>query len=295
MSRHALLDRLRMGGMLMRELTTRAQEPRNQTPSAALGTARILAAMEDGGRIDGRTAAGYLYHSAWISRTLGGCATCVDLGCGTGVQLLQVAAVNAETHFVGVDRCQNLLEQGASNMRRLGLTNVEWVCDDITAPTALHDRAFDAAISTMALHDLVSVAAMTACLKLMQRLVGAKGGIYIEDFARLRSTRSMDFFVAINAPNIPDEFSYLYRASLGAAFTLGELRQIGVELPGTRLYSTFSVPFLVVIKTPDRHTPPAALERLRALRASLGTVQRKDLEDLQRFFGLGGLRGDPFS
>ena len=147
----------------------------------------------------------------------------------------------------------------------------------------------------MALHDLVSVAEMTACLKLMQRLVGAKGGIYIEDFARLRSTRSMDFFVAMNAPNVPDEFSYLYRASLGAAFTIGELRQIGVELPGTRLYSTFSVPFLVVIKTPDRHTPPAALDRLRALRASLGTVQSKDLEDLQRFFGLGGLRGDPFS
>jgi arsenite methyltransferase len=294
MSSHALLEQLRMTGMFVRELTSRAQEPRGPTPSEALGEQRILAAMEDGGRIDGRTAAGYLYHSARISRTIGGCATCVDLGCGTGVQLLQVATVNPGTHFVGVDRCPELLEQGAENMRRLGLSNVEWVCDDITSPTTFGSRSFDAAISTMTLHDLTSGSEMDACLSVMRRLIGTNGAIYIEDFARLRSTRSMEFFVSMNAPAMADEFAQLYRTSLSAAFTIKELREASVVLTESRLYSTFLVPFLAVIKTPDRIAPPESLARLRAVRAALSTTQRKDLDDLQRFFTLGGLRGDPF-
>ncbi len=294
MSGHALLEQLQMAGMFVRELTSRTQEPRGPTPSDTLGAQRILAAMEDGGRVDGRTAAGYLYHSARISRTIGGCATCVDLGCGTGVQLLQVAMVNPGIQFVGVDRCPALLELGAENMRQFGLSNVEWVCDDITSPTTLGARAFDAAISTMTLHDLASVAEMDACLSVMQRMTRANRAIYIEDFARLRFRRSMEFFIGMNAPAVTDEFSHLYRASLGAAFTLEELREASVALTGTRLYSTFLVPFLVVIKTPDRVAPPESLARLRALRADLSTTQRKDLDDLQRFFALGGLRGDPF-
>ncbi len=294
MSSHALLDPLRMAGMFVRELTSRAQAPRGLPPSESLGSQRILAAMEDGGRVNGRTAAGYLYHSARISRTLGGCATCVDLGCGTGVQLLQLAAVNPGTHFVGVDRAPALLEQGAANMRQLGLSNVEWVCEDIITLTTLGSRRFEAAISTMTLHDLASVTEMAACLKVMRRLVASNGAIYIEDFARLRSARSMEFFVGMNAPTAADEFTHLYRASLGAAFTFEELRHASVALPGTRLYSTFIVPFLVVIKTPDRITPPESLARLRALHADLSTIRRKDLDDLQRFFALGGLRGDPF-
>lgn len=282
--------------MFARELLTRTRTLRESPPSALLGAEGVRAAMREGGQVDGRTAAGYLYHSARISRTIAGAKRCVDLGCGTGVQLLQLAALNPDIEFVGVDRVESMLVEGERNARDMALANVSWLCDDIVTPHHLQEADFDAAISTMALHDLPDAAALAACFRNLLALLRPGGAIYIEDFARLRTRASMDFFAAMNAPPRPDAFSALYRASLGAAFTADELRAAARLLAGTRVHATFLVPFLMVVKTPDRAPLGADVRaRLQVLRSGLTRVQRHDLDELQKFFALGGWFGDPFA
>ena len=111
---------------------------------AALGQTGIAQAMEQGGAVDGPTAGGYLYHSARICRVIAGSKICVDFGCGTGAQLLQVAQLNPSIKFIGVDCESKLLTLGKANAEKLGVKNVEWLMDDITSPTCLADRQIDA-------------------------------------------------------------------------------------------------------------------------------------------------------
>jgi len=278
--------------MFARELTARGRLSRASPPSSALGGNQIRAGMEDGGAVDGRTAAGYLYHSARISQTIAGAKYCVDAGCGTGVQLLQVATLNPDIRFIGIDSDRAMLDVADGNAKRLGLTNVEWLNHDLTTPwPATH--AIDAVISTMTLHDLRDASA----LKLFAQHLGATtpGAIYIEDFARLCTKRSIEFFVNLNAPVPRDAFSRLYECSLSAAFTLDELRTASALLPNARLYSTFLAPFLVVIKTPDRDLSAPLRQQLRQMRNALRPAYRRDLDDLRRFFAFGGLGNDPFA
>ena len=284
-----------MARMFARELLARKHQARAPTPSSVLGADGILAAMDDGGQVDGRTAAGYLYHSARISQVLVGRRHCVDIGCGNAMQLLQVAALNPSIHFTGVDPSPLMLDSARRRAEHLGLGNVDWETGDFASLLAAGPGRFDAAICTMTLHDLPDTAALGTALHAIAVAAGDGGAVYIEDFARLKSPASIDFFVGLNAPPVPDRFSALYRCSLGAAFTIEELRAaVARWLPAAKLYSTFLVPFLNVMKTADGDLPAATRARLQEMRAALSPAAQRDLDDLRRFFALGGLRGDPF-
>jgi hypothetical protein len=287
---------LAMARMFARELCARETIERGPTPGAVLGADAILAAMENGGEVDGRTAAGYLYHSARISQVLAGRRRCVDVGCGCGMQLLQVAALNPEIRFTGLDPSLPMLERAARRADELGIANVDFERGDFASLLAAGRGRFDAAMSTMTLHHLPDASALDAALRALAVAAGDDGAVYIEDFARLKTRASIEFFVALGAPPTPDRFTALYRCSLGAAFSATELRAaVARRLPRARLYATFLVPFLTVTKTPDRPLAATTAARLRAMREALPDAARRDLDDLRRFFRLGGLRNDPFA
>ena len=287
---------LGMARMFARELFGRHRQPRGQTPTSLLGSDGVLAAMEDGGEIDGRTAAGYLYHSARISQVLAGRHRCVDIGCGNATQLLQVAALNPAIEFTGVDSSPRMLERAAARAALLGLHNLAWRVDDFESLLRAGRGPWDAAISTMTLHDLPDTVALARALEAMAVVAGSDAALYIEDFARLKSPASIDFFVGLNAPAVPDGFSKLYRCSLGAAFTHEELRSaVSRQLPRATLHSTFLVPFLTVTKTADGPLPTMLRDRLAMMRSALPPASRRNLDDLRRLFALGGLRNDPFA
>lgn len=287
-----------MGRLLLRELLPGRRQARGSPPSVRLDTATLIAAMQDGGRVDGRTAAGYLYQSAGISRAIRGARTCVDLGCGTGVQLLQLAAVNPRIHFTGVDHCQAMLDVAARTAEALGLSNLSWARDDIVHPRHLGAGSFDAVVSTMSLHHLPNLESLERCLQGARGLLGPRGAVHLEDFARLKSPRSVEFFVHHGADrtlgNPDDPFSTLYRCSLKAAFTRQELEQASRVLPEARLYATFPVSFLCVVTTPDRGLDADTRSALHALRTALTPQQARDLADLTRAFARGGFLRDVF-
>ena len=188
-----------------------------------------------------------------------------------------------------------MIERGRERAARLRLENVDFALDDFAGLLHAGRGVYDAAICTMTLHDLASTQALDSALHAMAACAGSLGAVYIEDFARLKAAASIDFFVNLNAPAVADRFSGLYRCSLGAAFTFAELREgLRRRLPQVTLHQTFLVPFLIVAKTGDNALSGDQKRELALKRAALPEASRRDLDDLRRFFSLGGLRNDPF-
>lgn len=284
-----------IAALIAREALGRRQQARGAPPPQRLRDEEILSAMTGGGRVDGRTAAGYLYHSARISQVLAGRRCCLDLGCGSGVQLLQVAALNPDVRFIGIDHSPRLLDAARQDAARLGLANVSFVEEDITRLASIATASSDAVMTTMSLHCLPDRSALRACLQTMARVGTVDMALYIEDFARLKSPQSIDYFLGRHAPAEVDAFTALYRASLESAFTLDELKMdIGRTLPRAAIHTTSPVRFLLVAHTPCAPLPAARRAGFRARRAALAPWQIADLDALRRAFALGEWGGDPF-
>ena len=253
-------------------------------------------AYAQAGRVDGLMAAAYLFHTARISQVIQGCREVVDLGCGPAVQLCQVAALNPGIRFTGVDLSPSMLETGRAHVAERRLDNVVLAQGDITRLEGLPSASVDGVISTLALHHLPSVADLEGCFREIARILRPGGAVYIADFGRLKSLKSVLFFAYMNAKHQPHIFSLDYERSLRAAFLLDELQAAaGRCLPDTvRVYSTFLAPLLVVAQTPVRPLPSHVKARFDNMRGALLRRYRTDLDELRQFFRLGGMPHDAF-
>jgi arsenite methyltransferase len=250
----------------------------------------------EGGRRPGIMAAAYLFHSARISQTISGCRRVLDLGCGPATQLIEVAKLNPTIAFVGMDLSDTMLDAARAYAVSERCNNVTFLRGDITRLEAFGDKTVDGVISTMALHHLPTVGALTSCFREISRVLQPSGALYLADFGLLKSPRSVSFFVDANRPHQPQHFSVDFELSMKAAFLSEELCAIAGDLlpPRTRFYRTFQIPLLNLIKTPDRPLDAAQYEAFRDQRAQLPAKFRRQLDDIRLFFWLGGLRNDPF-
>ncbi|MDP1652183.1 MAG: class I SAM-dependent methyltransferase [Rhodocyclaceae bacterium] len=255
-----------------------------------------VAAYAYAGRIDGVMSAAYLFHSAQISQVIQGRSTVLDLGCGPATQLGQVAELNPECSFIGVDLSETMLESARQHVAGLGLRNVEFQLGDITRLDSIADASVDAVMSTVVLHHLPTRQHLDDCFRQIARVLKPGGAIYLTDFGRLKYLKSVLFFAYMNAGNQPHLFSLDYERSLRAAFQLEDFQDAATRfLPSAaKLFSTFQVPFLVVIKTASKPLTPSLTSRIAELRKALPRQFRKDLDELRLFFRLGGLDADPF-
>lgn len=60
-------------------------------------------------------------------------ARVLELGCGSGSNLLALAERYPESSFLGVDFAQGHIDEARAASERLGVSNVEWICADIKA------------------------------------------------------------------------------------------------------------------------------------------------------------------
>jgi ubiquinone/menaquinone biosynthesis C-methylase UbiE len=280
----------------LRELMVERSLPREPEPALVMEDPEQVAAYVEAGRIDGIMSASYLFHSARVSQVLRGCTTVYDLGCGPATQLAQIAELNPEIGFVGVDLSGTMLADAEKHVRKLGLGNVSFRQGDITTLAALPDASADGVISTMALHHLPSFDHLQNCFAAIKRVLKPEGALYLTDFGRLKSLYSVLFFAYMNARHQPHLFSLDYERSLRAAFVYEEFAQLTGRFfaPRARAVSTFKVPFLVTIKTEDQPLPAGLVARVRQMRSALPVKYRRDLDDMRTFFRLGGLVNDPF-
>lgn len=281
---------------LLREVFSERTLPREPEPDLVMDDPGQVAAYSEAGRADGVMAAAYLFHSARISQVIQGCQKVIDLGCGPATQLAQVAGLNPHISFLGIDLSPAMLESAETHVRNLGLSNVKFSQGDITRLEGMTDHAADGVISTMALHHLPTHTLLRDCFREIERILRPGGALYLVDFGRLKSLKSVLFFAYMNARHQPHLFSLDYERSLRAAFLFEDFQVAarGCLPPHATVYSTFKMPFLVLIKSDDKPLPDALQQRLREMRQKLPSRYRRDLDDLRFFFRLGGLRNDPF-
>ena len=189
-----------------------------------------------------------------------------------------------------------MLASARAHVAENDLRNVELAEGDITRLEAIPSTSVDGVVSTLALHHLPSFDHLEACFREIARILRPGGALYLSDFGRLKSLKSVLFFAYMNAKRQPHIFSLDYERSLRAAFLAEELRgAAGRLLPqGVRVYATFLAPLLVVAQTPTMPLPPALKSRLLEMRKQLPRRYRTDLDELRQFFSLGGLPDDAF-
>ena len=189
-----------------------------------------------------------------------------------------------------------MLSDAEKHIQTLGLKNVGFMQGDISTLEAIPDNSYDAVTSTMALHHLPRLDLLEETFKQVQRVLKPGGAIYLTDFGRLKSLKSVIFFAYMNASFQPHLFSLDYERSLRAAFLKEEFELLTRQhLPSdAQVHATFKVPFLMIVKTPDRTLSDTIRSQIQTLYRSLTPRYRRDMDDMRRFFGLGGLRNDPF-
>ena len=281
----------------LRELIVERTLPREPEPDLVMDNPEQVAAYVEAGRIDGVMAAAYLFHSARVSQVIQGCATVLDLGCGPATQLAQIADMNPDIRFTGIDLSPTMLADAARHAASLGLTNIQFCQGDIARLESIADHSVDAVISTMALHHLPTLQHLDDCFASIRRILKPGGSLYLTDFGRLKSLKSVIFFAYMNAKHQPHLFSLDYERSLRAAFLKEEFEALATKYfpPEVRVVSTFKVPFLVIIKTADQPLQEHLHQRLATMRKALKPRYLRDLNDMRTFFALGGLRNDPFA
>ena len=278
--------------VLLRELTTRERLPRQPEPDLVMEDPDKVAAYTRAGREDGVMAPVYLFHCAQISDLIRPGDTALDLACGPATQLAQVARLNPEVRFIGVDLSEEMLARARPHVRELGLANVELRLGSITDLSAFGDASVDAVFSTMALHHLPGQADLRRTFEEAARVLKPDGAVYLVDFGRLRSERSIQYFAYQYADRQPELFTLDYLYSLRAAFSLADFRAASQALTGrATLYSTFLAPFMMALKSRSRRPADPRLEaRFARIRSELPPHHQVDLRNLVTFFRLGGLR-----
>jgi SAM-dependent methyltransferase len=148
----------------------------------------------------------------------------------------------------------------------------------------------------MALHHLPSLHHLEHCFTSICRVLKPGGALYLTDFGRLKSLKSVLFFAYMNSRHQPHIFSLDYERSLRAAFLRDEFEALAAKQlpPNVEVISTFKVPFLLVIKSADKPLPAGLRNRVKTMRLTLKPRYRRDLDDMRTFFRLGGLKNDPF-
>ncbi len=282
--------------VLIRELIAERTLPREPEPDLVMTDEEQVRSYAYAGRIDGVMSSAYLFHSARVSQVMRGCKEVVDLGCGPATQLVQIAELNPEISFHGIDLSDTMLARAREYAEERRVSNVRFSTGDITKLAMLGDASADGVMTTMVLHHLPTLEHLRACFREIRRILRPNGAVYLTDFGRLKSLKSVIYFAYINAKHQPHLFTLDYERSLRAAFTVDDFRQVAAEtLPGNvQLYTTFMVPMLTVLKTEDKQLDPQTIARLKALRAALPRKYRADLDQIRSFFRMNRLPNDPF-
>lgn len=282
---------------ILREMFGERHLRREPEPDLVMDDSESVAAYAEAGKRDGGFKAVYLLHAARISQAIQGCSRVLDLACGPGTQLAEVARLNPKISFVGIDMSEPMLDIARAHIQRLGLTNVTFNKSDVTRLDAFKDASVDGVISTVALHHLPTREHLRDCFLEIRRVLRPGGAIFLADLTRMKSLKSVLYFAYKEETSQPYLFNLDFERSLRAAFTQEDFRDLAREIlpSGRSVYTTFGVPLFVFVKTEDRPLPLNTLAELRRMRVALPSRFRRDLDDLRLLFRLGGLRNDPFS
>ncbi|WP_230414189.1 class I SAM-dependent methyltransferase [Collimonas silvisoli] len=279
--------------IIAREIFERDPLARTPEPCQIMNEREAVSAYTNGGRQNGALSGAYLYHLAHMCQLVHPGDVVLDLGCGPGNLLGQLAELNPRAEFVGVDLSQPMLDQAAKMLRAKGIYNVELKYADMTTLVGVPDQSIDVAVSSMAFHHLPDEECLDRTFEQIARVLKPNGRVYFNDFGRLRNAESIPYFVGRATEGESQELIDDYYHSLHAAFTKADFeRAVLCFLRGRgRVYATVVSPFQVVVKTPGHcQKLLAAKPELKRRFHALPRARKADVRQLSLFLNLGGLR-----
>jgi arsenite methyltransferase len=203
----------------------------------------------------GPTSALQLHHIKELSQMIRSGDTVVDLACGPGPLLLELAELYPDCNFIGVDLSPLMLEHLETKAKLRQLKNVRTLLADIRALKKSDvDGGADLVISTSAMHHLPEVKDLKTVFEKMSSLLKKDAGIYIFDFGLLNSMKTRKIMVAELKKTAPILTAQDYEVSLNACFPIKTVFSLASEFlprPLWILRSSF-VDFFYFLQSPPR-------------------------------------------
>ncbi|WP_339529803.1 class I SAM-dependent methyltransferase [Pseudomonas mucidolens] len=276
---------------LFREITIKQPFERIPEPALVMEEQQCVRSYADSGAQGQALSGTYLYHCAQMCALIKPGDVVLDIGCGPASLLLQVARLNPRAEFIGVDLSPTMLEVARESARQQRIDNVQLLADDMTRLAMIADRSVDVGISSMALHHLENLGQLEATFRNISRVLRNDRAIYLNDFGRLKSTDSVDYFVDRARDGANQETLLDYRNSLLAAFSLEEFETLAASYlgPCAKVYSTAFSPLMMVIRTPRRRCVKVMKPEFRRRYSALPASRQSDVNQLRLFLRLGGL------
>lgn len=277
--------------IMLSELFALRQRVRVPEPCLVMDDPAQVRAYLDAGSEQGSLAPIYLFNTTLATALIRTGDLVLDLACGPANQLAQIAAVNPDARFVGVDLSAEMLKKAEAVVTQRGLSNVAFKVSDIAALTWFGDGSVDVVISTLSLHHLPDRQTLGRAFAEVKRVLKPNGRVYLSDLGCLRSESSIAQFAGQYADQQPEVFNLDYLNSLRAAFTVADFRTAIQPLGArVRLFSTFLVPYMIVVKSlASMPLDDVRRRRIELIHSALSAPQQADFRKLRLFFRLGGL------
>jgi len=135
----------------------------------------------------------------------------LDMGCGFGLFTLYFAKMNPETRFLGSDKSDARIRAAKRSAEKLGLTNVEFLCQDVTQFTPPQQKTFDAAITLDVLHH-IPVQTGDQVLRTVHDAILADNSVFIIKDVTTRP-RVMVYFTFLLDLLMNPQDSFFYRST----------------------------------------------------------------------------------
>lgn len=250
-----------------------------------------VSAFARAGRPDGILSGVYAFYVEQACRMVRPGDRVLDLGCGSALLLGSVAALKDDASFVGVDLSAGMIATGNESLRRSSARNVALRIDDMTELSSVESGSVDVVLSSMAMHHLPDADHLRRCFEAVERVLAPGGRVFISDFGRLKSLKSIEYFVRRAIPPDEPRLEDDYRASLRAAFSREEF---GSALSGRlkqhiSIYTTAVSPMMVVLMTPFPESPRGGGGNAGRLLKTLPRKRRADYQQLRLSLRLGGM------
>ncbi len=157
--------------------------------------------------------------------------TILDVGTGTARIPIELARADPSAHVLGVDLAQAMIDLARVNIAGAGLAS-RVRCERVDAKTLPYESGgFEAVVSNSIVHHIPDPLSVLAE---MVRLVAAGGTLFVRDLARPESPEAVALLVARHAGSEAPSARALFEASLNAALTVDEVREMvrALGLPG---------------------------------------------------------------
>jgi ubiquinone/menaquinone biosynthesis C-methylase UbiE len=165
----------------------------------------------------------------------------LDVGTGTARIPIALCSADANAHVLAIDLARSMLEQALRNLAEAGLSSrIRCALADAKA-LGFSNGTFEAVFSNSIVHHLPNPAPVLAE---MARLVAPGGTLFVRDLTRPRDLPELSHLVETYAGTETQAARALFEASLNAALTIEEVRDI---------VRAIGLPDEGVMMTSDRH------------------------------------------